>query len=100
MAQQLPCDYCGAEEAALMMNSLTDGSVVTVGAACLPLFFAGALHGSIGVGGHAGPPTKCQTCRTIHQMMDGATVPASTSLEAGTDENPVTGDLEPSGEPS
>jgi hypothetical protein len=77
MAQQLPCDYCNAEEAALMMTNLGDGTVVTVGAACLPLFFGGALLGAIGSDGHAGPPTKCQACRRTHERMTTPVAPLS-----------------------
>lgn len=77
MAQQLPCDYCGAEEAALMMTNMGDGTVVTVGAACLPLFFGGALLGAIGSDGHAGPPTKCQACRRTHERMTTPVAPLS-----------------------
>lgn len=75
MAAELPCDFCGDEAAVLMMNSLTDGTVVTVGAACLPLFFGGALLGAIGSDGHAGPPTKCQACRRTHERMTTPVAP-------------------------
>lgn len=83
MAAELPCDFCGAEAAVLMMNSLTDGSVVTVGAACLPLFFGGALLGAIGSDGHAGPPTKCQACRRVHERMTTPVAPLSITAEQG-----------------
>lgn len=77
MAQALPCDYCGNENAVLMMTNLDDGGTVTVGAACLPLFFGGALLGSIGSDGHAGPPTKCQACRRTHERMTTPVAPIS-----------------------
>lgn len=69
MANQLPCDLCGEEVAVLMQNNLTDGGTLTIGAACLPQFFGGALLGAIGSDGHAGPPTKCQACRRSHERM-------------------------------
>lgn len=77
MAAELPCDFCGDEAAVLMMNSLTDGSVVTVGTSCLPLFFGGAMLGAIGSDGHAGPPTKCQACRRVHERMTTPVAPMS-----------------------
>src|SRR5487761_496479 len=86
MAAELPCDFCGAEAAVLMMNSLTDGSVVTVGAACLPLFFGGALLGAIGSDGHAGPPTKCQACRRSHERMTTPVAPLSIDTKHERDE--------------
>lgn len=74
MAAQLPCDFCEAEAAVLMMTNLGDGSTVTVGASCLPMFFGGAHLGAIEATPHAGAPTKCQACRAIHaQMTAGAT---------------------------
>lgn len=75
MASQLPCDFCTEETAVLMMNNLADGSVVTVGAACLPVFFGGAHLGAIGSAGHAGAPTKCQACRRVHEQMTAAATP-------------------------
>jgi len=91
MAAELPCDFCGAEAAVLMMNSLTDGSVVTVGAACLPLFFGGALLGAIGSDGHAGPPTKCQACRRSHERMTTPVAPLTAEAAPPAElENPST----------
>lgn len=81
MAQPLPCDYCSSEDAALMMTNLVDGTVVTVGPACLPLFFGGALLGAIGSDGHAGPPTKCQACRRSHERMTTPVAPISIPTE-------------------
>jgi hypothetical protein len=83
MAQQLGCDYCGSEPAALMMTNLADGTVVTVGAACLPVFFGGALLGVIGSDGHAGPPTKCQACRRTHERMTTPVAPLSLPADGG-----------------
>ena len=83
MAQPLPCDLCQAEDAILMQTSLTDGGVLTIGAACLPHFFGGALLGVIGSDGHSGPPTKCQACRRVHERM---TVPAAPPAASPQDE--------------
>lgn len=77
MAQQLICDLCQAEEAVLMQTTLTDGSTMTIGPACLPLFFGGAVLGVIGSDGHAGPPTKCQACRRTHERMTTPVAPIS-----------------------
>lgn len=80
-ATELPCDFCGEEPAVLMMNSLTDGGVVTVGSSCLPLFFGGAMLGAIGSDAHAGPPTKCQACRRVHERMTTPVAPIGTADE-------------------
>lgn len=94
MAQELPCDLCQAEVAVLMQTSLTDGTVLTIGAACLPLFFGGAVLGAIGSDGHASP-TKCQACRRTHERMTTPVAQLSAEPPAVMDENPVTGDMEP-----
>ena len=85
MAADLPCDFCASEAAVLMMNNLADGTVVTVGAACLPLFFGGALLGAIGSDGHAGPPTKCQACRRVHERMTTPVAPLSVPADDQND---------------
>lgn len=77
MAQQLVCDLCGEENAVVMFNNLTDGTAMTVGAFCLPTFFGGAMLGSIGSDPHAGPPTKCQACRRVHERMTTPVTPIS-----------------------
>ena len=100
MAQELPCDLCQAEVAVLMQTSLTDGTVLTIGAACLPLFFGGAVLGAIGSDGHAGPPTKCQACRRTHERMTTPVAQLSAELPAAPDlENASTG-IEPEAETS
>lgn len=95
MAQPIACDLCQDEQAVLMQTSITDGSVLSVGAACLPQFFGGALLGVIGSDGHAGPPAKCQACRRTHERMTTPVAPLSDVSRETTDENPVTGDMEP-----
>lgn len=75
MAQQLPCDLCQDEPAVLMQTSLGDGTVLTVGAACLPMFFGGAMLGSIEAGEHKGPANKCQACRRVHERMTTPVAP-------------------------
>jgi hypothetical protein len=75
MAQQLPCDLCQDEPAVLMQTSLADGTVLTVGVACLPQFFGGALLGVIDAGEHKSIPTKCQACRRIHERMTTPVAP-------------------------
>lgn len=96
MAQPLTCDLCQEEEAILLQQNLTDGSSVTVGPACLHLFFGGALLGVIGSDGHAGPPTKCQACRRSHERMTTPVTPISIPADdqgdhAGEPAGPVTG---------
>lgn len=86
MAQPLICDVCGTEEAVQMINNLTDGSVMTLGPACIPEFFAQATATLWGTGQHEGPRTKCPACRTMHEQMTGgvtaiATDPVPTDLE-------------------
>jgi hypothetical protein len=88
MAQQLPCDLCGEEAAVVMFNNLADGSAMTVGAACLPQFFGGALLGAIGSDGHAGPPTKCQACRRTHERMTTPVAPLAAEAPAEAPEIP------------
>lgn len=85
MAADLPCDFCGEEAAVLMMNSLADGSVITVGALCLPTFFGGAMLGAIGSDAHAGPPTKCQACRRVHERMTTPVAPMTAAQPADDD---------------
>lgn len=92
MAAQIPCDLCGEESAAVLFNNLADGSAMSVGAACLPMFFGGALLGAIGSDGHAGPPTKCQACRRTHERMTTPVAPLSipeTPAEAPADMAPA-----------
>jgi len=96
MAQPLNCDLCQEEQAVLMQTSLADGTVLAIGATCLPLFFGGAVLGAIGSDGHAGPPTKCQACRRTHERMTTpvapmvAEPPAAPDLEnASTDADAV-----------
>jgi hypothetical protein len=99
MAQPLTCDLCGAEEAVVMQTNLTDGSSMAVGAACLPMFFGGAVLGSIGSDGHSGPPTKCQACRRTHERMTTPVAPLgadqtpddSQPAEATADAEPASG---------
>lgn len=86
MAADLPCDFCGEEAAMLMMNSLADGSVITVGARCLPTFFGGAMLGAIGSDAHAGPPTKCQACRRVHERMTTPVAPLTAEPPADAGE--------------
>jgi len=87
MAQSLPCDFCNAEEAMLMQTNLADGGTITVGAACLPTFFGGAMLGVIGSDGHAGPPTKCQACRRIHERMTTPVAPISIPEDVGAQDD-------------
>lgn len=98
MAQPITCDLCNEEQAVLMQTSLTDGSTMSVGPACLPLFFGGAVLGVIGSDGHAGPPAKCQACRRTHERMTTPIAPISIpgpdpGNAAGTPEAPAEAEL-------
>lgn len=86
MAQSIACDLCNEEEAILMQTSLTDGTVLAVGAVCLPQFFGGAMIGVIGADGHSGPPTKCPTCRRIHELMTTKVTPLTAPAAADPDQ--------------
>lgn len=92
MAAQLPCDLCGEEAAVVMFNNLVDGSAMTVGALCLPTFFGGAMLGSIGSDAHAGPPTKCQACRRVHERMTTPVAPMTAQPPADVDQTSGQGD--------
>jgi hypothetical protein len=83
MAAQLPCDLCEQEVAVVLFNNLADGSSMSVGALCLPTFFGGAMLGAIGSDTHAGPPTKCQACRRVHERMTTPVAPLSITAEQG-----------------
>lgn len=82
MANQLPCDICQAEPAVQMLTNLADGTVLTMGAACLPQFYGQSVLLVMGAGEHAGPPTKCQACRRTHERMTTPVAPL-TAQETG-----------------
>jgi hypothetical protein len=92
MAQQLSCDICGDEAAAVMLTNLDTGDVQAFGGACLPVFFGHASAAAMDAGVHKGLPQKCQTCRRIHERMTLAAKPDDVSREtpaeavAATDE--------------
>ncbi len=75
MAADIPCDLCGEEAAVVLMNNLVDGGTMAVGSLCAPMFFGGAMLGAIGSDAHAGPPTKCQACRRVHERMTTPVAP-------------------------
>lgn len=81
MAQPLICDICGTEEAVQMINNLTDGSVMTLGPACIPEFFAQATATLWGTGQHEGPRTKCPACKSMHEQMTGGVVAIASDLQ-------------------
>lgn len=77
MAQILPCDICQQEPAVQMLTNLEDGTVLTMGAACLPQFYGQSTLIVMNAGEHAGPPTKCQACRRTHERMTTPVAPLS-----------------------
>jgi hypothetical protein len=83
MAQPINCDICGDEHAVQMLSNLTDGTVIAMGPACLPVFYGQLVLISIGSDGHAGPPTKCQACRRTHERMTTPVAPIAAEPPAG-----------------
>lgn len=75
MAQQLSCDICHDEPAVQMLTNLQDGTVLVMGAGCLPVFYGQSALMVMGAGEHAGPPTKCQACRRTHERMTTPVAP-------------------------
>lgn len=75
MAQQLTCDICGAEDGAQMLTNLADGTVMIVGAGCLPFFYGHSVLLTMEAGEHKGPAGKCQACRRTHERMTTPVAP-------------------------
>lgn len=75
MAQQLTCDICGQEPGAQMLTNLADGSVLVMGAACLPVFYGQSVLLVTDAGEHKGPAGKCQACRRVHEQMTTPVAP-------------------------
>lgn len=74
--QPIACDICGQENAVQILTNTETGGTMALGANCVPVFYGQSLAMAIGAGEHAGPPTKCQTCRRIHEWMAVTTAPA------------------------
>jgi len=90
MAQPINCELCNSEPAVMMQMNLTDGSSISVGAGCIPVFLVGAVSGVTGAGEHKNTPGKCPACKITHDQMTPA--PAA---PAAAEPNPVpTGQLE------
>lgn len=85
MAQSLPCDICQQEEAVQMLTNLTDGSVLTMGAACLPHFYGHSALATMDAGTHKGPAGKCQACRRMHERMTTPVAPLDVEPAAPSD---------------
>jgi hypothetical protein len=85
MAQTLPCDVCQDEPAVMMMTNLGDGTVIAVGGHCAPVFSGQLAATTMGIGEHAGPPTKCQTCRRFHERMTTPVAPIGIPDQAPDD---------------
>lgn len=75
MAQPIACDICGLETAVQMLTNLEDGTVLAIGAACLPQFYGQSVLIVIAAGEHKGPATKCQACRRFHERMTTPVTP-------------------------
>jgi hypothetical protein len=86
MAQQLPCDICNDEPALQMVTNLTDGSVLTMGANCLPGFYGQSALMVMDAGEHKGPAGKCQACRRMHERMTTPVAQLDTEPAADTAE--------------
>lgn len=90
MAGQLPCDVCNAEPAAQMLTNVDNGTVMTLGLQCLPIFYHQSLLTLLDAGAHDKIPGKCQTCRRVHEQMITASVVADdTEPTPTTTEPPV-----------
>lgn len=48
MASAITCDLCQSEPAEMMQSNLGNGETISVGAACMVTFFAGALASMVG----------------------------------------------------
>ena len=82
MAQPLYCDICSAEEAVQMLTNLADGSVLMIGAACLPQFYGQSVLITMDAGEHKGPAGRCQACRRMHERMTTPVAPLDTAPPA------------------
>jgi len=69
MAQAIPCDICGEEQAIQLLTSMTDGQTIAMGPACLPVFYGQSLLLVLEAGEHKGPASKCQACRRTHEHL-------------------------------
>lgn len=90
MSYPIPCDICGQEDSAQMLTNLADGTVLAIGAACLPQFYGQMTLELFQAGEHKGPATKCQACRRFHERMTTPVAPIGTSeTSASWPDNPV-----------
>lgn len=82
MAQPINCDICADEPAVQMLTNLATGDVMSLGAACLPLFYGQSALLAIEAGDHAGPAGKCQACRRFHERMTTPVTPMTADTPA------------------
>lgn len=75
MAQPLTCDICQAEPAVQMLTNVQTGDVMMIGIGCAPVFYGQSLSLVLDAGEHKSIPSKCQTCRRIHEHMTTPAVP-------------------------
>lgn len=81
MAYDIPCDICNLEPSAQMLTNLGDGTVLAIGAACLPQFYGQMTLELFQAGEHKGPATKCQACRRFHERMTTPIAPIGTETD-------------------
>lgn len=87
MAAPLICDVCKLEPAGQMLTNVETGDTMTLGPACLTVFYHQSLLSLLEAGEHDKIVSKCQTCRRVHEhMMLAYAGPADTK----TTETPAT----------
>lgn len=69
MAQPMTCDICQGEDAVQILTNLADGTTMTLGTACLAVFYHHSLVIALDAGEHTKIPAKCQCCRRIHEAI-------------------------------
>lgn len=69
-----------------MLTNLGDGATMTLGPACLTVFYHQSLLELLEAGEHAKIPSKCQCCRRVHEHMTLAYAPTA---DTGTTETPA-----------
>lgn len=95
MAAPLTCDVCTSEPAVQMMTNVTDGTVLALGAQCLPGFYGASVLIMMDAGDHKGPAGKCQACRRFHERMTTPVTPIGVPAGDQNDHTDEPGDPGP-----
>lgn len=95
MAAQLTCDVCREEPAGQILTNVETGDTMTLGQACLMVFYHQSLLTLLEAGEHTKIPSKCQTCRRVHEHMTLAyNPPADTETTETPADTPVPVEVE------